>query len=41
MAIPGLIGDVLFGFCHMANSLEMLIVGRLIIGFSCGEPQID
>ena len=37
MAVPGLVGDVLFGFCKMANSFEMLILGRLIIGFSCGK----
>ncbi|XP_067947458.1 solute carrier family 2, facilitated glucose transporter member 3-like [Watersipora subatra] len=36
MVIPGLIGDALFGFCQFANSLEMLIIGRLIVGFSCG-----
>lgn len=39
MAIPGIAADVLFGLCQIANSLEMLIAARLIIGFSCGTEN--
>ncbi|CAD5118269.1 DgyrCDS6987 [Dimorphilus gyrociliatus] len=31
-----LIAAIFFGFCKKANSYEMLIIGRLLIGFSCG-----
>lgn len=40
MAIPGLIADILFATCKLANSLEMLIAARLIIGFSCGTSHL-
>lgn len=30
------IAAILFGFCNMAKSFEMLILGRLFTGFGCG-----
>lgn len=29
-------GGCLMGFCKIANSVEMLILGRLVIGLFCG-----
>lgn len=34
--IFSLVASVLFGFCKKANSYEMFIVARILIGFSCG-----
>nr|KAI8752096.1 solute carrier family 2; facilitated glucose transporter member 1-like isoform X1 [Biomphalaria glabrata] len=34
--VPGIIGAVLMYFSVLAESYEMIIVGRLIIGFNCG-----
>lgn len=33
----GFVSAILFGFCQMALSLEMLIIARFIVGFGCGE----
>ncbi|KAH9509590.1 Solute carrier 2, facilitated glucose transporter member 1 [Bulinus truncatus] len=35
-AVPGIIGSVLMYFSVLAKSYEMVIVGRLVIGFNCG-----
>lgn len=32
----GILGAALMGFSKAAHSYEMLIIGRLIIGFNCG-----
>jgi sugar porter (SP) family MFS transporter len=32
----GFVSAALFGFCKMGKSFEMLILGRLIVGFGCG-----
>lgn len=31
-----IVSGVLMGFCKMANSVEMLIIGRFIVGLYCG-----
>lgn len=33
----GLVGAALMGLSHMATSFEMLIIGRLVIGYNCGK----
>ena len=34
--VCGFVGGALFCACKAANSLEMLIIGRLIVGYGCG-----
>lgn len=35
-SLVGIIGALLLGFCHLADSYEMLAIGRLLIGVNCG-----
>lgn len=34
------VAAILFGFCNMAKSFEMLILARLFTGFGCGKLYI-
>ena len=35
--VIGILGAALMGFSSMAGSYELLIVGRLVIGYNCGQ----
>ena len=38
--VIGILGAALMGFSSMAESYELLIVGRLVIGYNCGESRL-
>ena len=36
-SIFGIVSGLLMGFSKLAASYEMLIIGRLVVGFNCGK----
>ena len=40
-AFFGIAAGLMMGFSKMAGSYELLIIGRLVVGFSCGEFSIS
>lgn len=39
--VTGIVGAALMAFSKAAQSYEMLIIGRLIIGFNCGASTYN